>query len=252
MNICCTSRYYDPGIGRFLEVDPDPGRLERPKTFNNQYTYVENNPINLIDPSGAFGFKGAFKAIGAAMVAAAFFGPSAAGLAALYVVNTDKDFSSKDRSRINTLVIIAAAIGTSGAAGGAAAAGSSGLYAAAVGGFVGGVAGMFTGVGVNAVTNVMQGNDPLENAGDAALVGGISGAISGAIAGYGVGAVYDLTVDQLSSGALTSAKMRNVYYGYLGVKGAGLIACGKGQTWSMSAGGKCVDTKGGGILEYTF
>ncbi|TPG08492.1 RHS repeat-associated core domain-containing protein [Rhodanobacter glycinis] len=45
------ARYYDPGTGRFLSVDPvtpSPGN-----TFNfNRYDYTNNNPINHIDPDG--------------------------------------------------------------------------------------------------------------------------------------------------------------------------------------------------------
>jgi len=38
------ARYYDSNIGRFTSVDPVEG--------NNPYAYVENNPMNLVDPSG--------------------------------------------------------------------------------------------------------------------------------------------------------------------------------------------------------
>ncbi|MGS0998319.1 RHS repeat-associated core domain-containing protein [Rhodanobacter sp. UC4451_H18] len=45
------ARYYDPGVGRFLSVDPvtpSPGN-----TFNfNRYDYTNNNPINHTDPDG--------------------------------------------------------------------------------------------------------------------------------------------------------------------------------------------------------
>jgi len=45
------ARYYDPEIGRFAAADtivPDPGD---PQDLN-RYTYVGNNPVNGIDPSG--------------------------------------------------------------------------------------------------------------------------------------------------------------------------------------------------------
>ena len=44
-------RYYDPEVGRFISVDPDPGSLFNPQTLN-PYTYVLNNPVNLIDLTG--------------------------------------------------------------------------------------------------------------------------------------------------------------------------------------------------------
>jgi RHS repeat-associated protein len=46
------ARFYDPNIGRFLQVDPDAGILSNPITHINKYIYAGNNPINLIDPSG--------------------------------------------------------------------------------------------------------------------------------------------------------------------------------------------------------
>ena len=45
------SRYYDPGIGRFLQDDPI-GLLGG----INSYPYVNNNPVNLIDLFGLIGF----------------------------------------------------------------------------------------------------------------------------------------------------------------------------------------------------
>ncbi|HYI10807.1 MAG TPA: RHS repeat-associated core domain-containing protein [Thermoanaerobaculia bacterium] len=48
------ARYYDPGMGRFLSVDPgkdwDP---TRPQSWNG-YTYVRNSPVNNADPTGKF------------------------------------------------------------------------------------------------------------------------------------------------------------------------------------------------------
>ncbi|MFA7061591.1 MAG: FG-GAP-like repeat-containing protein, partial [Pedobacter sp.] len=45
------ARIYDPDLGRFLTPDtivPDPGN---PQSLN-RYSYVQNNPVNAIDPSG--------------------------------------------------------------------------------------------------------------------------------------------------------------------------------------------------------
>ncbi len=40
---------YDPAVGRFLHVDP----LAEKRTWVSTYNYVQNNPINRIDPTGA-------------------------------------------------------------------------------------------------------------------------------------------------------------------------------------------------------
>jgi len=45
------ARYYDSTSGRFCSTDPLGGQLEDPQTWN-RYTYVENDPINITDPSG--------------------------------------------------------------------------------------------------------------------------------------------------------------------------------------------------------
>jgi len=48
------ARYYMPEIGRFVQADPEPGRLEVPISMSNRYSYVGNNSVNLNDPSGEF------------------------------------------------------------------------------------------------------------------------------------------------------------------------------------------------------
>lgn len=45
------ARYYDSGIGRFVGVDPWSGDLSDPQTLN-KYSYVTNNPLKYVDPSG--------------------------------------------------------------------------------------------------------------------------------------------------------------------------------------------------------
>ncbi len=47
------ARYYNPALGRFISADTlvsDPGK---PQALN-RYSYVQNNPINLTDPSGHY------------------------------------------------------------------------------------------------------------------------------------------------------------------------------------------------------
>lgn len=45
------ARYYDPNLGRFLSVDPEPGYLTDPLSLN-PYQYAFNNPLRFVDPLG--------------------------------------------------------------------------------------------------------------------------------------------------------------------------------------------------------
>ena len=47
------NRYYASGLGRFVTTDPDPssGEAKSPQGWN-RYAYVENDPVNKLDPSG--------------------------------------------------------------------------------------------------------------------------------------------------------------------------------------------------------
>ena len=45
------ARYYSPNLGRFLSVDPVGGTVGSSQSWN-RYSYVQNNPVNLTDPTG--------------------------------------------------------------------------------------------------------------------------------------------------------------------------------------------------------
>lgn len=45
------ARFYSPLLGRFLSADPILGRLRAPQSWN-RYSYVQNNPVLLTDPTG--------------------------------------------------------------------------------------------------------------------------------------------------------------------------------------------------------
>ncbi|WP_016739355.1 MULTISPECIES: polymorphic toxin-type HINT domain-containing protein [Bacillales] len=45
------ARYYDPKIGRFISEDTYKGQVDNPLSLN-RYTYVSNNPLKYVDPTG--------------------------------------------------------------------------------------------------------------------------------------------------------------------------------------------------------
>ena len=55
--IYMNARWMDPQAGRFVSVDPFVPNASNPQAYNG-YSYVENNPIALTDPTGALPFRG--------------------------------------------------------------------------------------------------------------------------------------------------------------------------------------------------
>ena len=47
------ARYYDPGAGRFTQMDTYQGRMGEPVTLH-KYLYGNGNPVSNIDPTGQF------------------------------------------------------------------------------------------------------------------------------------------------------------------------------------------------------
>lgn len=67
------ARYYDASTGRFLQQDPDPGKLRNPATFLSKYAYAGNNPVMYSDPSGRFfGIDDFLFIVGLSIIQAAF------------------------------------------------------------------------------------------------------------------------------------------------------------------------------------
>lgn len=71
------ARFYDPGTGRFLTADTDPGQLMSPPTFNSSYVYSLNNPANRVDPNGRMSFLKSLTIVIGAGLAGAWAGGAA-------------------------------------------------------------------------------------------------------------------------------------------------------------------------------
>jgi RHS repeat-associated protein len=56
------ARYYDPGLGRFLQEDPILYYYQSSQSMN-PYLYVRNNPINYTDPTGYYDWRYAIEQI---------------------------------------------------------------------------------------------------------------------------------------------------------------------------------------------
>jgi RHS repeat-associated protein len=146
------ARYYDPELGRFIQPDtivPYPGD---PQTYN-RYSYVNNNPLKYVDPSGHFFF---------AVIIGAVVG-AALGAAIAAVTGGDIFMGALGGA-------IGGGFGAVGAALGGAIGGSTG---AAVGAIAGGATG-------GAVSAIAVGGD--------VGMGALTGAIAGGLA-WGVGMV---------------------------------------------------------------
>jgi RHS repeat-associated protein len=50
------ARYYEPAVGRLISKDRFPGDFNEPQTLNG-WSYVDGNPVNLVDPTGLYSMK---------------------------------------------------------------------------------------------------------------------------------------------------------------------------------------------------
>ena len=75
-------RWYDPTVGRFLQQAPCLGSIYAPLTLNG-YAYCVNDPLQLVDPSGAIVWK--------VIIVGALVGALIAGIENLVNQSTDPD-----------------------------------------------------------------------------------------------------------------------------------------------------------------
>ena len=119
------ARYYDPYTGRFLQKDPEPGKLNIPATVTNSYIYAINNPTRFTDPTGRIFFLAGFAVamaltstvVTSAIVAGAIIG-AMASLAAIEAMRYNFDTSKMVQQEGWDLVGVAAIGAATGAVGG--------------------------------------------------------------------------------------------------------------------------------------
>lgn len=206
------ARMYDPQLGRFYSIDPQ-------FQYGSPFVYVNNNPVNLTDPSGEIA------AILVILIVGAVVGAAVGGGIAAYTGVQAGLSGGALAGYIFAGVGIGAVAGALSAAGGvgAFAAGSAAAAAATTttGGILAGVAaGAGVGAAVGGAVGAAQGvsqyfvNDAfgVQNSGswqDSLLKGSVKGAIGGAIAGGiagGGGAlatIQSLRFEQLGNTSLT-------------------------------------------------
>jgi RHS repeat-associated protein len=91
------TRYYDPGIMRWTQLDPMPGDIKDPRTLN-LYAYVSGDPVNYADPDGRF-----FFALVAIVLVVTFVAPPIIAIAAGLKLEREDD--PKERAKARTMLL---------------------------------------------------------------------------------------------------------------------------------------------------
>lgn len=169
-------RVYDPVLGRFVTADPflqDPGNLQS----YNRYSYVLNNPLMYVDPSGYFSLKKVFKVVAVVAVAYVTAGAASAAFSSYTAAAGGTSiFGVSTLTAANTVGFAASSFGTiaAGAVGGFSAgllASGGDLKTALVSGVTGGA---FAGIGAE-----FGDTWNLQRVGSQAFVGGASSKLQG-------------------------------------------------------------------------
>ncbi|MBW7475377.1 FG-GAP-like repeat-containing protein [Paenibacillus oenotherae] len=217
----CQARYYDPQIGRFLMPDTMVPELYHPMAWN-RYSYVQNNPLRYIDPTGHFWeeigqwFEDNWKQIVAAVAVVAVI--------VLAVVLSVVTFG------VAGIIAVGIGMAIGGVVGGisASAAGGDVLLGVLCGMAVGGAAAL-GGMGIGAGMAAAFGAKTLAAT---LLTGALAGAVNGAAMGFtagfagGQGSIGDIWEKMLEGalvGAITGAIMGFGSYLF----GGGTLGTGK-------------------------
>ncbi|MCK4257372.1 MAG: hypothetical protein KAX49_00245 [Halanaerobiales bacterium] len=189
------ARYYNPKLGRFITPDAIISEIFQPLSWN-RYSYVRNNPLCFVDPTGHFWeevgdwFKDNWKSFVISVV-------TITAVVALTVVT----FGA------GALIGVGIAMAVGGTIGGIAAhqAGGDILSGILVGMAAGGAA-AFGGLGIQAGVGALLGNGLLATIASGAFSGAVSGAAMGFASGYAGGqGDAGRIFDRMWKGALTGA-----------------------------------------------
>jgi RHS repeat-associated protein len=196
--VSLNARLYDPTIGRFLSTDPQLPKAGAQADLINPYSYCDNNPLSITDPTGQsfLGILGAI--VGIIIAVVLIYTGVGAGLAGLLETGT---YGAADAYPVATAAIVG---GISGAADSAIASGGNldatleGLGIGAATGAAFGAVGHFTDIAQGAKSSLFEdavfggahgteasiANDLAQVAGDG-LVGGLSSVAEGGNFGSG-------------------------------------------------------------------
>lgn len=220
------ARLYDPVLGKFITADsivPNPGD---PQSFN-RYSYVRNNPVNYIDPSGHWSIKiGGTKISGDDEVLAATIVVATAA-ATWYCGGCGA-----------AAVLQGALVGEIAGGATAAATGGNVLQGVVIGGITGGTIGYFTGpiYTPGTISNTYAANEASFNL--------YNGAISGGTASDAGPIAMGSTAPQFCSGGWCFG------IGAAGAGGAAIGSGGGGGGGSRGSGGGGDGSSNGGILSF--
>ncbi len=244
------ARLYDPTIARFMSADSIIPYMYDTQSFN-RYSYVRNNPLKYIDPSGHWGFSSigsalssAFKSVGSAVSKAAK--DVGSGVSNAWKKAGAWIYDNRV-AIVTTIVVIVVTIVTFGA--GLAVVGALGITNAVVGaavvGATMGAAGGFAG----GIVGTLYAGGTIEQALNNGLKGALTGAIMGGISGgfgstWNVGRVMAQSMGGGVSSELTGGSFQD------GFKVA-LVTAAASYAYSSSVGYEATLESGGDAVNKT-